>query len=179
MINFDKMDLQTIFETRCSKKKIDQIAAAAASDPALFKKLIHLIVESKPPVPQYASWALQHATDQKPELIFPHIDTLLPLLYKHVHDSVTRAVLRSLMLIDIPDRFHEKIVDRCFTFLEDMQRPTAIKMFSMCVLWNVLQEEPELLLELRRQINIQLPDATAGFKSRGQKIIKSIDALEL
>ena len=47
----------------------------------------------------------------------------------------------------------------------------------MQVLYNVCQKEPDLANELKIVIEEFLPHGTAGFKSRGGKILKKLNKL--
>ena len=63
------------------------------------------------------------------------------------------------------------LIDRCFTWLEDPIYPTAVKMFSMQILFNYVKIESLLASELIAIIENQFEDNTPGFKNRGKKIL--------
>ena len=153
-----------------------ELASLVSHDKKKYAELIQLILEAESPIPQYGSWVLQHSADMDATQIIPYISQLLQLLEEKPHNAVKRAVLRSIVDVQIPAENLDHAVDLCFRFLEDHNEPVAVKMFSMCVLWNACQNEPELLQELGRQIEVQLPVSSAGFKSRGRKILKDLRA---
>jgi hypothetical protein len=49
-----------------------------------------------------------------------------------------------------------------------------VKVFGMTVLANLCEKLPELKNELRIIIEDQMPYGSAGFKSRGSKILKKL-----
>ncbi len=148
--------LHQSLQVRQSKKQVLRLADKVVKDPSIFTELIQLIATEEAPVSQYGAWVL------------------ISLLRAPVHDGVRRSILRSLSRINIPDEHKEEVMDICFQALEHRAEPVAIKMFSMVILYELCQGEVELLQELARQIEIQMPTSTAGFQSRGRKILKAL-----
>ncbi len=171
------MQLEESLRQRCSKTKMMNMAHYVAGNPAHYAELIDLILHGRPPVPQYGAWVLQHASNENPNRIIPHLRELLELIDGDAHDAIKRAVLRTLAMIDVPKKEKEQVINICFRLLEDNKQAVAIKVFSMSALWRACQGENDLLQELGRQIQIQMPTGSAGFKSRGRKILKAIDRL--
>ena len=66
------------------------------------------------------------------------------------------------------------LIDRCFTWLEDPIYPTAVKMFSMQIIYNYIEAEPDLAPELIAIIENQYAESSPGFKNRGDKILKKL-----
>jgi hypothetical protein len=52
--------------------------------------------------------------------------------------------------------------------------PAAVKMFSMNILYNISEAEPDLKPELAAVIEDQLPKGTPGLKNSGQKMLKKL-----
>ena len=67
-----------------------------------------------------------------------------------------------------------KVVDLCFTFLSDGTQPIAIRVFAMTVLTNIAKENPELKNEIIPLIEDQMPFGSAGFRSRGRKVLQEL-----
>lgn len=65
----------------------------------------------------------------------------------------------------------------CFAYLESPAEALAIKVFSMTVLGNLAKLYPEIIPELKLLIEDQLPYQTAGFKSRGKKVLKVLEKI--
>jgi hypothetical protein len=79
-----------------------------------------------------------------------------------------------LQFIDIPKKHQGVIADICFKSLIDKKEPIAIRVFSMTVIANLAAKIPELKNELIPIIEEQLPYASAGFVSRGKKVLKEL-----
>ena len=93
------------------------------------------------------------------------------------HDAVKRNTVRLLQGVDLPEELMGRVVDICFKFLLDVKEPVAVRVFSMQVLYNICLKEPELADELRIVIEEFMPHGTAGFKSRGKRILKGLQKL--
>jgi hypothetical protein len=50
----------------------------------------------------------------------------------------------------------------------------AIRVFSMTVLANVIEDQPDMRRELKLILEDQLPYGSSAFKSRGNKVLKKI-----
>ena len=94
-----------------------------------------------------------------------------------LHDAVVRNSMRILSSQDVPERLQGYLLEICFDFLMSTKVPVAIKVHAMQVIFNISQNEPDLLNELRMVIEEQMPYGTTGFKSRGRKILKRIGKL--
>jgi hypothetical protein len=66
----------------------------------------------------------------------------------------------------------------CFGYLSDPKEPIAVRVFSMTVLANMAKENPELKNEIIPIIEDQLPFGSAGFRSRGTKVLKILKSLK-
>jgi len=60
--------------------------------------------------------------------------------------------------------------------LENKKEPIAIRVFAMTVLANLADTYPEIKGELIAVIEDQMPYGSAGFISRGKKILKKLKA---
>ena len=65
----------------------------------------------------------------------------------------------------------------CYKYLIDFTEPVAVKVFSMTILANIAKVFPELKGEIISIIDSQLPYSSAAFKTRGNKVIRSLNKL--
>ncbi len=85
-----------------------------------------------------------------------------------------RNTVRVLQDIEIPDNLKGILAEKCFEFLTSNQEPVAVRVFSMTILANMAKKLPDLKKELSIIIEDQMPFASAGFISRGTKVLKQI-----
>lgn len=113
--------------------------------------------------------AVIYCAEAHPELVAPYLEKMLDNLNQPVHDSVKRNTIRTFQDIDIPEKLQGKAADICFNFLCSKDETIGVKVFSMTVIHNLSKQHPDLVA-----IEEQLPYSSAGFKSRGSKILKEL-----
>ncbi len=129
-------------------------------------------------VTQRAAWIVSHCADNHPDLIKPYLDVMIDrMLEPGMHAAVKRNVVRILQDIELPKQLEGRIATICFEMLASAKEPVAVKVFSMTVLANIAEQEPDLKNEIRILIEQQLPTGSAGFRSRGMKILKRLEKL--
>ena len=142
------------------------------------KELLNIFIEGDLMTCHKASWPLGIVVKSKPELLEPYKKRLIYKLDDYTHDSYKRNTLRIFQDHKIPKNLQGKAADICFRFLEDHGQAIAVKVFAMTVLFNICKEEPDLSNELKLLIEEQMPESSPGFRSRGRKILKSIEKLQ-
>lgn len=168
------MNLEVAISNYWGKEEMRPILDYIGGDQQKFDIAIELMLSSDTRIHQKAAWVVQHATDKHPWLMKKHISRVTKNLYKKdIHDSVKRATLRSLDLIEIPEENWGELVEICFQLLIGNE-PTGVKMFAMCVLHTICKKLPDLNNELKVVLEDQLPYGTAGFKNRARKILAEI-----
>ncbi len=158
-----------------SKSQTLKIVKYIGNDKKRFAELMNLFLGNTYRITQRAAWAVSYCSEEHPELIAPYLERMLDNLNQPVHVAVKRNTMRTLQDIDIPKKLQGKAADICFQLLCSKDEPIAVKVFSMTVLHNLSKQHPDLKNELRMAIEEQLPYASAGFKSRGTKILKELD----
>ena len=154
-----------------SKAMAVKISSAIGNSQEHFSELMQLFLHDEPMITQRASWVLSHCADNYPELILPWITPMVENLKKDINDAVKRNTVRVLQFVDIPEEEMGELADVCFNFLASAKEPIAVKVFSMTILFNLCKKIPELKNELLPLIEDQMPFGSAGFRSRGKKII--------
>jgi len=169
------MDIKKELLKEHSKTQTTKVVNYIGKDPKRFNMLIKMFLAGPYRVTQRAAWPLSYCVEAHPEIITPHLKSVLKMLdKKDAHDAVKRNILRFLQHIEIPKRFYGIVTDRCFALM-DPKEPIAIRVFAMTVLGEIAKKEPDLKKELRIVIEDQLPFASAGFLSRSRKVLKGIE----
>lgn len=158
-----------------SKSQILKIVNYIDNDKNRFADLMRLFLENTYQVSQRAAMAVNYCASAYPELVFPYYKRMLENLNQPVHDAVKRNTLHIFQWIEIPEKLQGKTADICFKLLCSKNEPIAVQVFSMTVLHNLSKIHPDLKNELRIAIEEQMPYGSAGFISRGKKILKSLE----
>lgn len=160
-----------------SRKNADYIASVIDKDENLFKKIMELVFTNEKYVSGRAAWVMEILWLKYPYLIEPYIHDIIDFLPKSKYDNQKRHLTKVLSTRDLRELDEERLgilIDRCFTWLEDPIYPTAVKMFSMQIIYNYIEIEPVLASELIAIIENQYDDSTPGFKNRADKTLKKL-----
>lgn len=157
-----------------SKKQTVKLAKWVSEDQNRFSKLMDIFLNEEFRIVQRASWIVKYVAADHSDWIQPWIRKMLGYCRKPVHDAVKRNVMRILQDAEIPKHLYGLTADVCFNFLSSQKEPVAIKAFSMTVLYNIVQHEPDLRNELILLIEGQLEWEKSAFRSRGRKILKQL-----
>ncbi|MEM8906884.1 MAG: hypothetical protein AAGD05_03475 [Bacteroidota bacterium] len=171
------MDIKAALLEEHSKAQALKIADYVGQHPEYFETLLSLFLHENYRITQRAAWPLVFVVEAQPQLIKPHLRKVVENLQGAVNVAVKRNTLRFLQLMDLPEDLLGLAAEICFAFLDDPQEAIAVRVFSMTVLYNICVKEPELGNELRMVIEDHLPHGSAGFKSRGKKILKALSKL--
>jgi hypothetical protein len=172
------MNLKAAVLKEHSKKQCNKIVKYIGNDPKKFSELVNVFLEGPYRVTQRIAWLLSYCVEENTTLIHPHLSRILKFTKRaDTHDSVKRNVTRLLQFIDIPKKYHGTVVDLCFKLFADKKEPIAVRVFSMTTLANLAKKIPELKNELIPIIEDELPYGSAGFVSRGRKVLKELRAV--
>jgi len=150
------------------------IADALGADPVNFSSIMEMILNDEDPVPPRAAWVAELMSQKDPELIKPWMDNIIQNLEKFTHPGTRRNILKILMRTEIPEEHQGRLIDICFRWIMDENKKVASKVFAMQIIENHIPLYPELGVELSEVIQDQWDKNSAGFKSRGRKVLKNI-----
>jgi len=169
------MDLRKEILRGHSKAQVNRIVDYVGNNPERFKNLISVYIEGPYRVTQRAAWSISYCVENQPELVYPHLKTLLGQLKKPtVHDALKRNTMRLLQFIRIPKKYEGLVADLCFEYLANKKEAVAVKVFSMTVLNTIAEDIPEIKKELKILIEDNLPYASPAFQSRARKVLKDL-----
>ena len=160
-----------------SKAQMVMLSKRIGPNQEEFDKVIELFLDQNNKVSSRAAWLLSHCVDNHSWLIDKHIEAIILNLKKKTNDAVKRNTLRVLQFKEIPEDLHGQTAELCFNFLNSGREPIAVKAHAMTILFNIVKIYPELKDELKVSIEDQFPFGSAGFKSRGKKILKALEKL--
>lgn len=151
------------------------VANYIGSDHERFRRLMALFFSRDDRTCQRSSWVVAHCIDSNLQLVEPYLKKMVKNLNNNINDATKRNTVRILQMVDIPEIMWEDCLNHCFKYLESGDEPVAIKVFSMTILYNLSNKIPEIKTELKMLIENQLPFSSAGYKSRGSKILKKLN----
>jgi hypothetical protein len=169
------MDLESEILKEHSRRQMVRIASWIGKDKKRFRQLMILFLRGEYRVTQRSAWIVNLCADRHPGLIRPYLKQMIGRMQEPgVHDAVKRNVIRILQFIEIPSALLGEVTTICFDYLASPNEPIAVRVFSMTVLANIAQKEPDLKRELQLSIEQQLTYGGAAFCARAKKVMKMI-----
>jgi len=166
-------EIQTLLDSEHSKSQRDKIVDFVGEDQKKMDALMSFFLDKKWHwrYNQRASWPIGVIGLKYPNLLTSYHQKMLIAMDNHTHDAVLRNIVRVYNDIDIPEEIEGPLFDKCFAFLTSPKFAIAIRCFAMTVLERIAMKYPGLQEELVGEIKEHMPHSSAGFKSRGSKII--------
>jgi hypothetical protein len=173
MIESNTLENFLVFEM--SRRNMDLVADLIFQKPEIFEELFSVFMRNEEPVSRRAAWVIDTVTEKKPELLASHLRQIIDKLHSFSHDGLKRHSLRMLARSPIPsgDQMGE-LMTICFDWLLSPGESVSVKVYCMELLYRISQVEPDLKKELADSIEWRLNEETAGFKNRGQKLLKKL-----
>jgi hypothetical protein len=169
------INLEQLLREEHTKKQTDRIVRYIGNDKQRFAVLIRLFFKGEYRITQRAAWPLSYCVRAHPELIRPYFKSLLDNLgRKDIHVSVIRNTVRLLQDVSIPRKYHGRVMNTCFEFLQSAETSIAVKAFSLTILANLAAEYPEIRGELKLIIEELWEHATPAIRSRARKILAKL-----
>ena len=169
------LNIHQLLREEHSKKQTDRIVRYIGNDKTRFAGLIELFFKGEYRITQRAAWPLSYCVRDHPELIHPYFKRLLDnLARKDIPVAVIRNTVRLLQDVEIPRRFHGRVMNTCFEFIQQPETPIAVKAFSLTILGDLAADYPDIRSELRLIIEEQWEHAAPAFRSRARKVLKTL-----
>jgi hypothetical protein len=155
-----------------TKENCNLIVAWVGNNQKRFDELFACFLSDDKRLVQVSSWPLSFCVEAHPILIKKHFAAFIKNLDKPAqHEAVKRHSLRILQFVVIPKKYEGIVMNICFNFIQNIAEKPTTKVFSLVVLENLVKQYPEIKEELHLIIETQMPYESAGFKSRGKRIL--------
>lgn len=159
-----------------SRENTNQMIEIVMARPELFDELWTILLQNNDPLSRRAAWAADYCAEINPAFLDGKLEDLAKQVSGFKHDGLKRHSLRILARSPLPIENAGLLMDICFLWLESAQESVAVKMYSMMILFRISLLEPDISRELYDIIEIQIPEATPGFRNIGKKIMKKLQA---
>jgi len=176
----DDADLKNLVNGLMGIREAEWVANSAIENPEIFRKLLEYSFSDDKKLAFRASWTVSKVCDKFPDLILPHLTTLVESLPNLENESVQRSFLRILSLTDmykLGTKHHGMLAEYCFASLRSGFTAIAIKAYAMEALYKLALIYPELANEISATISMLQGEGSAGIISRGRQILKKLAEL--
>lgn len=170
------MKLNDLLLREQSRANTDTVIEIVMARPEVFEELWHTMLLNEDPLSRRAAWAADYCAEKNPGLIRDKIEDLSAMVPRFSSDGLKRHALRMLSRSPLPDENLGILADACFNWLQSPTESVAVKMYSMVILHRISDNIPEICRELYDLIEIQMSNATPGFRNIGKKLMKKLVA---
>ena len=161
-----------------SKNMADRLGEKALDEAETFEGLMSIYLSGTKKLSQRAAYPLTKVCDQNPRLFQGYVNNLIDVISKPEHPAVIRHGYRTLRYLDIPAYRKSDLYNRCLEDLNRKKTPIAIKALAMELAANICSEYPELGIELKTIIELQMDDASTGFRSAGIRVLRRLQVYD-
>jgi hypothetical protein len=156
-----------------TKQNCSAIVEWVGNDGSRFKQLFDLFLNDDARVTQRAAWPMSYCVIAHPEFMEDNFEKLVKNLErKELHNSIKRNTVRLLQEIPIPSEYEGAVMNICFQYLESPSETVAVKAFSLTILGKLAEKYPEIIPEIKLQVEDQLPHQTAAFRQRAKEFLR-------
>lgn len=147
-------------------------------DSKKFALLIDAFLDKEYRVVQRAAWSVSTIGVKHPHLLLPHIDVMINAAEHPIHPAVLRNIFKLMAeaVLPISEAQEGRLLNLSFDLLTNPAQPVAIRVHCMQFIANLCKSYPDLAIELKEIIEDGMEYGSAGFKSRGRKILKQLSS---
>ena len=140
-----------------------------------FDSLLEVACDDSKAVNWRAAWIIDHLNEQNKSLVAAHLPRIVEAALKSENSSKLRHFLKIISLHPISPNSVGLLFDRALTIFTTPQYPVAVRVHAMQILYEISLTEKDLIPELVQTIENELDlHPSAGLKSRGKRILKSL-----
>lgn len=185
----NKQELADLINTRVTSYREYRLkyAQIVLQDQKLFKHLIEIAFDETNDAAVKVSWVLDFVMRERLEWLYPHLDYFTDNISKSKHDSIVRPMAKicenlaltynskkpSEIRKHLTKKHIEKIIETGFDWMITDQK-VAVKAYTMETLYQFGKEFDWVHDELKLIIQQSIMDGSAGYKSRGKKILQRL-----
>ena len=171
------MDVKKLLLEEHSKKRAQYICDGVISGQANVDELLNLLYHGDIWMRQRSSWPLELIAIQKEELIHPHLSEIINVLKTSTEDAILRNLYRALQHMNFTEETIGPMYEIGYYHLSDPKNAIAIRVFAMSTCTKIAHIFPELAHELIPLIESHYATGSAGYKSRANRELKSLNQL--
>ena len=173
------MNLKALLNRGFSKEKRDEVVSYLTNNPEKMTKLMDLFYSEESMTTQYAAWVVGSLGEKQPEMLAPFLPKMFKTMQKQeCTEAIFRNSFRIFQYQSIPEELEAPLFDLSLRILSNKERAVATKVFAMTTALNIVKKTPELKNELRLVVENVLPYGSPGIKSRGKKVLYSLEKIK-
>lgn len=161
-----------------SRENADFVESYVVKSQGSVIELMACFLGEETKVVQRASQVVGNLGRHHPEMLQPWWEEMISAADRPIHVAVRRNVARYFAELELPisEPLEKKIVDSFTVWSTQADTPVAVAVFAMQFVADRCNQYPKHTKAIRAAIESRIDSASPGFKNRGLKILKQIEA---
>lgn len=144
------MEIHLLLDDFHKSRNISQWLPHLVAEPALIADILGVLQrQEKYPYSEYGSWLLMHVVKKHKNLLLPHVEKMIDLLFITENSSVRRNVMSILHQMPYTDYREGEVLELLISILMDKANPVAVLVHSIYMLIPISRKYPELRQEIQ------------------------------
>ncbi len=136
-----------------------------------FRLIMEIAMEGNERVNWRASWAADKINDFNPGIAADWIGKMVETLPRLRHHGKKRQFLKLISLYPLQTQWMSFLLEYCLEKLSSTEEDVSVRVYSMQILYNISQTEPDLKNELLHIIEQEMEyHPSPGILTRGRKL---------
>ena len=171
------MNIRQQLLKRNSRANADIVIAHVASTPKAIVELMACFLSDEVTVAQRAAQVVGDIGRKNPEMLEPWWSEMVEAAKKPVHDAIQRNVCRYFSELDLtlPTKLETSLITLLTDWTCEPTTPVAIQVYAMQFVADRAERFPNEAERVKAAILSQFDTATAGFRSRGKRVLKQLE----
>lgn len=171
------MDIRHQLLKAHSRQNADIVESYVVETPGAIIRLMTCFFCDEVNVAQRAAQVVGNLGRNHPVMLEPWWEEMVTAAEEPVHDAIRRNVARyfSELELELPETLESRMVDSFTTWICEDKTPVAVAAFAMQFVADRCLRYPEHAQQVRQMIERKMDSASAGFQSRGKKILRQIE----
>ena len=169
-------DIEQILNTDSSRAIADLAINAIGNEPALFEKAWELMLRDEYPLSMRAARVVDECAERYPLLMEPFLPVLGERLAAFKVEGVKRGMLRFLSRakVRLSPSLRGRLTETCFDWLSSASVSTAVRFYSMDILFRLSRKEPSIRNELCCVLEDGISRMIFGNAAKPKRYVKTL-----
>lgn len=111
------------------------------------------------------------------KMLEPYLNKMLKAQEKPYNTAIRRNVIRTIMLMDLPEKYRGQVFDMCVHYINDVKEAIAVRAFAIAICGDMCKYYPELKDELIEILALHENYGSPGFRSQAKRVKKELQKL--
>ncbi len=173
-----KKQIEIILVDRWLSGGFKEFARQVSESESDIKILFELNDSADEKIAWRSAYIIDMVHDYKKEAILPYLTRIAEKAPHVKNHSIKRHYCRILAQHDLSELASGSLLDSCFEWLQMQEIPIAVKAHCMMILYNLCEEYPELIPELKAVLENLIPYGSKGEVNRAKSILKQLNKIQ-